>query len=76
MPGMPKTLSHCAGVPSVRSIFCRLRLPGRPAAAWQYSCTPSRPLTTSPTAKAGSLEAMTRPMPPARITSPMPTGGM
>ena len=75
MPGMPKTLSHCAGVPRRRSIFCS-RPPGMPAAAWQYSCTPSRPLTTSPGAKAGSFDASTRPMPPARMTSPMPTGGM
>ena len=42
----------------------------------QYSCTPSVPLTVSPTAKAGFFDATTLPMPPARITSPMPTGGM
>jgi len=30
----------------------------------------------SPTAKAGDFEAITVPMPPARITSPMPTGAI
>ena len=28
MPGMPSTLSHCAGVPSAVSIFCSPALPG------------------------------------------------
>ena len=41
-----------------------------------YSCTPSVPYTVSPTAKAGFFDATTRPTPPARITSPMATGGM
>ena len=34
------------------------------------------PVTWSPTWYAGFFESITTPMPPARITSPMPTGGM
>src|SRR5688572_2428393 len=34
------------------------------------------PTTWSPTANFGSFEATTLPTPPARMTSPMPTGGM
>ena len=40
-----------------------------------YSCTPKRPLTVSPSAKSGCCEAITRPIPSARITSPISTGG-
>ncbi|MNK76190.1 hypothetical protein D3C87_957530 [compost metagenome] len=76
MPGMPSTLSHWVMVPTRRSTFTRpLRL------IWScgismYSCTPSVPYTVSPTANCGFFEATTRPMPPARITSSMATGGM
>ncbi len=71
MPGMPSTFSHCGIEPSRRSIFCSARA-GRQA----YACAPTRPPTMSPAARPGSAEASTRPMPPARITSPMPTGAM
>ena len=42
----------------------------------QYSCTLSTALTVSPGANAGFFDATTTPIPPARITSPMPTGAM
>ena len=40
------------------------------------SCTPGVQLTTSPTLNPSFLDAITSPMPPARITSPIATGGM
>ena len=76
MPGMPSTLSHCVTVPARRSILAMpLRLTWS-AGTSQYSCTPGPPVTWSPTAKAGFFDATTTPMPPARMTSPMPTGAM
>ena len=55
MPGMPSTLSHCVSVPRRRSILTSspraICLPAKRA----YSCTPSAPLTRSPTANAGIL---------------------
>ena len=41
-----------------------------------YSCTPNTPVTCSPTAKSGLRDATTRPIAPARMTSPICTGGM
>ena len=46
------------------------------AGADQYSCAPKVPATRSPAANALALETTTRPMPPARITSPISTGRM
>ena len=40
------------------------------------SCTPGVQLTTSPTLNASFFDAITSPMPPARMTSPIATGGM
>ena len=40
-----------------------------------YSCTPNAPYTSSPTAKPGCAEAVTRPTAPARMTAPISTGG-
>ena len=41
-----------------------------------YSCTPKAPVTVSPTAKPGFLDAITRPAPRARMTAPISTGAM
>jgi hypothetical protein len=76
MPGMPSTLSHWVSVPRRRSMRDSPLLRSCSPAMVQYSCTPSPPLTVVPTAKAGLSDATTTPTPPARITSPMPTGGM
>ena len=76
MPGMPSTLSHCVTLPSARSTLDKPERLTWSAGIRQYSCTPGLPVTWSPTAKAALRDATTTPMPPARITSPMPTGGM
>ena len=45
--------------------------------ATAYSCTPKRAVDVVAHRESGIVcEAITRPTPPARITSPMPTGGM
>ena len=70
MPGMPSVLRWTGSGASCGSTFMSPS-PGSVA----YSWTPTVPLTWSPSAKRGSPEATTWPIPSARITSPIPTGG-
>ena len=74
MPGMPNTFSHCVSEPSFRSI--RLTPASAFGSTVAYACTPGVALTRSPSAKPGWFDASTLQMPPARITSSRPTGGM
>ena len=76
MPGMPSTLSHCVIVPAVRSILTSAPRASGPASKRAYSWTPRAPETCSPTLNFSLFDATTTPMPPARMTSSMPTGAM
>ncbi|MFY0526146.1 hypothetical protein ACN28I_24365 [Archangium gephyra] len=71
MPGMPSVPRYTGSAAKLVSTLVT-PLPLESA----YSCTPKVPETWSPTAKPGCLLAMTRPTAPARMTSPMPTGGI
>ena len=70
MPGIPSAPSQVVAGAAERSTLVNSD-PG----STLCSAAPSRPLTASPTAKSGCRESRTVPMPKARITSSMPTGG-
>src|SRR3954447_26138155 len=70
-PGMPSAPRYEGSGASDGSIFC---IP--PPSAVTYSCAPKIPVTWSPSANPSWREASTLPTPPARITSPIPTGSM
>ena len=76
IPGMPSTLSHWPTVPIERSIFEMSPRATCFSLTVQYSCRPGAPATRSPSENAVLRDAITVPMPPARITAPISTGAM
>ena len=75
-PVMPKIESACSGVAPGGSLVTLVVIVGRSRSTWAYSCQPAMPDTMSPTASFGEALSTTCPTVAARITSPMPTGGM
>jgi hypothetical protein len=71
MPGIPRPPRKVEGGAKDGSILLK-SLAATVASVW----TPVRPITISPTLKRSEAVAVTSPTPIARMTSPMPTGGI
>src|SRR3954470_8330521 len=74
-PGMPSVLSITGSGPSPGDSRASIGMSPSPLVI-AYSCRPNVPSTFTPGENPGCFDSITRPIAPARITSPIATGRM